>query len=59
MMKDEEMKKTVLNMQNMKSSLGELEESIETYQTYADEKGRENDMLHEKINEKEAKVNEL
>ncbi len=57
MMKDEEMKKTVLNMQNMKSSLGELEESIETYQTYADEKGRENDMLHEKIKEKETKVN--
>jgi hypothetical protein len=44
-MKDEEMKKTIINMQNMKATLTQLEESIETYQTYAEDKGQENDAL--------------
>jgi hypothetical protein len=40
------MKKTILNIQNMKTSITQLEESIETYQSYADEKGKENDALN-------------
>jgi len=59
MIKDEEMKKSILNMQNMKSSLVQLEEAVETYQGYAEEKGKENDLLNERLKEKEAKIAEL
>ena len=45
LMKDEEMKKVHIQMQALKSTIGDLEEGIETYQAYAEDKGRSNEEL--------------
>ena len=39
-MKEEEIKKLFSNIQNMKTTIVQLEEGIETYQAYAEEKSQ-------------------
>jgi len=41
MMKEEELKKGFTNIQNLKSTISELEEGIDTYQRFAEDVNRE------------------
>ena len=52
LLKEEEIKKMFFNMQNMKTTISELEEGIYTYQSYAEEKS-------EALSEMQAKKEEI